>query len=90
MQSAQPWSKRVAKWLSSRALATEARRQASNRHRYRAQRCHNVCTGDLGYEDDQGNFHFVGRKKDALPRRGENVPAWEVEHAIRKGRAETH
>jgi crotonobetaine/carnitine-CoA ligase len=41
-----------------------------------------VYTGDLGLMDEAGNFHFKGRKKDALRRRGENVSAWEVERVI--------
>ena len=39
-------------------------------------------TGDLGYRDTDGYFYFVGRKKDSVRRRGENVSAWEVERII--------
>jgi crotonobetaine/carnitine-CoA ligase len=39
-------------------------------------------TGDLGFLDDNGNLHFVDRKKDALRRRGENVSSIELETAI--------
>jgi carnitine-CoA ligase len=39
-------------------------------------------TGDLGYQDDEGFFFFLGRKKDSLRRRGENISAWEVERVI--------
>lgn len=39
-------------------------------------------TGDLGYQDSDGFFYFVGRKKDSLRRRGENISAWEVERVI--------
>lgn len=39
-------------------------------------------TGDLGRVDADGYFSFVGRKKDAIRRRGENISAFEVEHAI--------
>jgi crotonobetaine/carnitine-CoA ligase len=41
-------------------------------------------TGDLGRLDDQGNLHYVDRKKDAIRRRGENVSSIEVENAIRE------
>ena len=40
-------------------------------------------TGDLGYLDDAGNLHVVGRSKDMINVGGENVFAWEVERAIR-------
>lgn len=39
-------------------------------------------TGDLAREDAEGNFYFIGRKKDSLRRRGENVSAWEVERVF--------
>jgi len=39
-------------------------------------------TGDLGRRDDEGYFYFLGRKKDSLRRRGENVSAWEVENVV--------
>lgn len=39
-------------------------------------------TGDLGRVDADGYFSFVGRKKDAIRRRGENISAYEVEQAI--------
>lgn len=39
-------------------------------------------TGDAGYLDAQGNLYFVGRIKDAIRVRGENVSAFEVEEAI--------
>jgi crotonobetaine/carnitine-CoA ligase len=41
-----------------------------------------VYTGDLAMVDAQGNYCFMGRKKDALRRRGENISAWEVERVI--------
>lgn len=40
------------------------------------------CTGDLGRQDADGFFYFMGRKKDALRNRGENVSAYEVEGAL--------
>lgn len=40
-------------------------------------------TGDIGKFDEQGNFHFVDRKKDYLRRRGENISSFEVENTFR-------
>ena len=39
-------------------------------------------TGDLARQDQEGYFFFLGRKKDSLRRRGENVSAWEVERVF--------
>ena len=39
-------------------------------------------SGDLGYLDEDGNLHFVGRLKDAIRRRGENISAFEVEEVL--------
>ncbi|WP_250511473.1 AMP-binding protein [Caballeronia sp. GACF4] len=39
-------------------------------------------TGDLAREDADGYFYFLGRKKDSLRRRGENISAWEVENVV--------
>ena len=36
-------------------------------------------TGDLLYRDENGDFHFVDRLKDAIRRRGENISSIEVE-----------
>ena len=36
-------------------------------------------TGDLGSFDESGNYHYLGRKKDSLRRRGENVSSYELE-----------
>jgi crotonobetaine/carnitine-CoA ligase len=39
-------------------------------------------TGDLLLEREDGSgFEYVGRRKDSIRRRGENVSAWEVEQA---------
>ncbi len=38
-------------------------------------------TGDLLRSDPVGNLYFLGRTKDSIRRRGENVSAWEVEQA---------
>lgn len=39
-------------------------------------------TGDLAWRDEDGFIFFLGRKKDSLRRRGENISAWEVERVI--------
>ena len=39
-------------------------------------------TGDLARCDDEGDFYYLGRKRDSLRRRGENISAWEVERII--------
>lgn len=39
-------------------------------------------TGDLGYMDEDGFLYFVGRKKEAIRRRGENISAFEVERIV--------
>jgi crotonobetaine/carnitine-CoA ligase len=39
-------------------------------------------TGDLGRLDEDGFLYYLGRGKDSIRRRGENVSAWEVEQAL--------
>jgi crotonobetaine/carnitine-CoA ligase len=39
-------------------------------------------SGDLGRIDGDGNLYFVGRKKEAIRRRGENISAFEVEEGV--------
>jgi crotonobetaine/carnitine-CoA ligase len=39
-------------------------------------------TGDLMRQDGEGYFYFVGRRKDVVRRRGENISAAEVEELI--------
>lgn len=39
-------------------------------------------TGDLARMDEDGYVYFLGRVKDSIRRRGENVSAWEVEQAL--------
>ncbi len=39
-------------------------------------------TGDLGRLDDHGYLYFLGRIKDSIRRRGENISAFEVEQLV--------
>jgi crotonobetaine/carnitine-CoA ligase len=39
-------------------------------------------TGDLGYCDANGYYHFVARKKDIIRRRGENVSGAEIDRVV--------
>ncbi|MGW5075983.1 AMP-binding protein [Rhodococcus sp. NPDC004095] len=41
-------------------------------------------SGDLVRVDDAGNVFFVGRKKESIRRRGENISAFEVEEGVRE------
>lgn len=41
-----------------------------------------IYTGDVGMQDEEGYFYFVGRKKDVLRRRGELISPTEIEAAI--------
>lgn len=39
-------------------------------------------SGDLGRRDADGYFYFLGRVKESIRRRGENISAWEVSSVI--------
>ena len=39
-------------------------------------------TGDMAIRDEDGNFYFTDRKKDAIRRRGENISSFEVEREV--------
>ncbi len=39
-------------------------------------------TGDLARCDAEGDFYYLGRKKDSIRRRGENISAWEIERIL--------
>ncbi|MGE0553380.1 MAG: AMP-binding protein [Gemmatimonadales bacterium] len=39
-------------------------------------------SGDLARMDAAGNLYFVGRKKDAIRRRGENISLFEIEQVV--------
>ncbi|MBW2334308.1 MAG: AMP-binding protein, partial [Deltaproteobacteria bacterium] len=41
-----------------------------------------IHTGDIGYQDEDGYFFFVGRKKEVIRRRGELVSPSEIESVI--------
>lgn len=42
------------------------------------------CTGDLGYQDENGAFFFSDRKKDAVRFAGRNISTMEVESVLRQ------
>jgi crotonobetaine/carnitine-CoA ligase len=39
-------------------------------------------TGDLFYRDEDGFLYFVGRKKETIRRRGENISPYEIESVV--------
>jgi carnitine-CoA ligase len=39
-------------------------------------------SGDLAYKDEDGDYHFVGRKKDIIRRGGENISAPSLEQVL--------
>ena len=41
-----------------------------------------LCTGDLGKFDNFKNLYYVGRKKDSVRVKGENISAWEIETTL--------
>jgi crotonobetaine/carnitine-CoA ligase len=41
-----------------------------------------IYTGDIGYQDEEGYFFFVGRKKEVIRRRGELISPSEIEAVI--------
>jgi crotonobetaine/carnitine-CoA ligase len=41
-----------------------------------------IHTGDIGYQDEDGYFFFVGRKKEVIRRRGELISPTEIEAVI--------
>lgn len=49
-----------------------------------AEVCRNLWfhTGDYAFRDEEGYFHFVDRKKDAIRRKGENISSYEVEKVV--------
>jgi acyl-CoA synthetase (AMP-forming)/AMP-acid ligase II len=43
-----------------------------------------VYSGDIGYQDEEGYFFFVGRKKEVIRRRGELISPTEIESVINR------
>ena len=43
-----------------------------------------VHTGDIGYQDEDSYFFFVGRKKEVIRRRGELISPVEIESVINR------
>lgn len=41
-----------------------------------------IYTGDIGYQDEEGYFFFIGRKKEVIRRRGELISPGEIESII--------
>jgi crotonobetaine/carnitine-CoA ligase len=41
-------------------------------------------TGDLARIDEEGFYYYLGRKKESIRRRGENISAWEIETAVNR------
>ena len=41
-----------------------------------------IYTGDIGFQDDEGYFFFVGRKKEVIRRRGELISPVEIEGVL--------
>lgn len=41
-------------------------------------------TGDLGYRDEHGYYYFVGRQKDLIRRRGENINPGSIEEVLER------
>ncbi len=55
-----------------------------NRHAETAEAWRNgwFHTGDMLTCDEEGNYFFVDRNKDAIRRRGENISSFEVEREV--------
>jgi crotonobetaine/carnitine-CoA ligase len=43
-----------------------------------------IYSGDIGYQDEEGYFFFVGRKKEVIRRRGELISPTEIESVINR------
>lgn len=53
--------------------------EAATDHAFRGGWFH---SGDLGYIDEDGDYHFAGRKKDIIRRGGENISAASIEQVL--------
>ena len=40
--------------------------------------------GDIAKKDINGNYFYIGREKDSVRVRGENISAWEIETTLNK------
>lgn len=69
LRSDEPWTLMAGYWNKPEATATAWRNQWLH-------------TGDAFRRDDDGNYYFVDRIKDAIRRRGENISSAEVEADI--------
>ena len=43
-----------------------------------------LCTGDVGYKDEEGRLYISGRTKDIIIRGGENISAIEIENVVKE------
>jgi crotonobetaine/carnitine-CoA ligase len=64
-----PWEFNLGYWRNSEKTAEAWRNQWLH-------------TGDAFRRDEDGNFYFVDRLKDAIRRRGENISSFEVEAEV--------
>lgn len=69
VRSDQPWTLNAGYWRKPDATATAWRNGWFH-------------TGDAFRQDENGDFFFVDRFKDAIRRRGENISSMEVEHLV--------
>ena len=53
--------------------------EAATEHAFRGGWFH---SGDLGFIDEDGDYHFAGRKKDIIRRGGENISAASIEQVL--------
>jgi crotonobetaine/carnitine-CoA ligase len=69
VRAARPWTTMAGYWAMPEATLEATRNQW-------------VHTGDNLMRDDDGEYFFVDRKKDAIRRRGANISSQEVEHEV--------
>lgn len=43
-----------------------------------------LCTGDVGYKDEEGRLYISGRTRDIIIRGGENISAIEIENVVKE------
>lgn len=54
----------------------------NGKHRYTGKDW--LCTGDVGYKDEEGHLYISGRTKDIIIRGGENISAIEIENVVKE------